>query len=158
MKLTPFGKLFIVLVALGVIGFVAFKKYGDQLLSGADDLRDVEPEGLERGLDDLPLHFERRRFGQALEQFLSLAHAIEVAHVEAGGLEHRVEVDLGGGHRAAGRRKVRACCRGRAARNRGWGPLPGSGLTGELSDQLGRRLLRVGALHRRAPFVRGPVF
>ena len=31
MKLTPFGKLFIVLVALGVIGFVAFKKYGDQL-------------------------------------------------------------------------------------------------------------------------------
>lgn len=31
MKLTPFGKLFIVLVALGVIGFVAFKKYGDQI-------------------------------------------------------------------------------------------------------------------------------
>ena len=31
MKLTPFGKLFIALVAVGVIGFVAFKKYGDQL-------------------------------------------------------------------------------------------------------------------------------
>jgi NitT/TauT family transport system substrate-binding protein len=31
MKLTPFGKLFIALVALGVIGFVAFKKYGDDL-------------------------------------------------------------------------------------------------------------------------------
>ncbi|HEY0882682.1 MAG TPA: phosphate ABC transporter substrate-binding/OmpA family protein [Archangium sp.] len=31
MKLTPFGKLFIVLVALGVIGFVGWKKYGDQL-------------------------------------------------------------------------------------------------------------------------------
>jgi NitT/TauT family transport system substrate-binding protein len=31
MKLTPFGKLFIVLVALGVIGFVGFKKYGDEL-------------------------------------------------------------------------------------------------------------------------------
>ncbi len=31
MKLTPFGKLFIALVALGVIGFVGFKKYGDQL-------------------------------------------------------------------------------------------------------------------------------
>ena len=31
MKLTPFGKLFIALVALGVIGFVVFKKYGDQI-------------------------------------------------------------------------------------------------------------------------------
>jgi NitT/TauT family transport system substrate-binding protein len=31
MKLTPFGKLFIALVALGVIGFVGFKKYGDQI-------------------------------------------------------------------------------------------------------------------------------
>lgn len=33
MKLTPFGKIFIVLVALGVIGFVAYRKYGDQLRS-----------------------------------------------------------------------------------------------------------------------------
>ncbi len=31
MKLTPFGKLFIALVALAVIGFVVFKKYGDQV-------------------------------------------------------------------------------------------------------------------------------
>lgn len=31
MKLTPFGKLFIVLVALGVLGFVGYRKYGDQL-------------------------------------------------------------------------------------------------------------------------------
>lgn len=31
MKLTPFGKLFIALVALGVIGFVVFKKYGDNI-------------------------------------------------------------------------------------------------------------------------------
>lgn len=31
MKLTPFGKLFIVLVALGVIGFVVFKKNGDKI-------------------------------------------------------------------------------------------------------------------------------
>lgn len=31
MKLTPFGKLFIALVALLVIGFVGYKKYGDQL-------------------------------------------------------------------------------------------------------------------------------
>ncbi len=31
MKLTPFGKLFIVLVALGVIGFVGYRKYGDNL-------------------------------------------------------------------------------------------------------------------------------
>jgi NitT/TauT family transport system substrate-binding protein len=30
-KLTPFGKLFIVLVALGVLGFVGYKRYGDQL-------------------------------------------------------------------------------------------------------------------------------
>ncbi|MEW6432711.1 MAG: phosphate ABC transporter substrate-binding/OmpA family protein [Myxococcota bacterium] len=31
MKLTPFGKLFIALVALGVIGFVGWKKYGDEV-------------------------------------------------------------------------------------------------------------------------------
>lgn len=31
MKLTPFGKLFIALVALGVIGFVGWKKYGDDV-------------------------------------------------------------------------------------------------------------------------------
>lgn len=31
MKLTPFGKLFIALVALGVIGFVVWKKYGDDV-------------------------------------------------------------------------------------------------------------------------------
>ncbi len=31
MKLTPFGKLFIVLIALGVAGFVGYTKFGDQL-------------------------------------------------------------------------------------------------------------------------------
>jgi NitT/TauT family transport system substrate-binding protein len=31
LKLTPFGKLFIVLVALGVAGFVAYTRFGDQL-------------------------------------------------------------------------------------------------------------------------------
>src|SRR5688500_11075813 len=31
MKLTPFAKLFITLVVLGVIGFVAFTLYGDQI-------------------------------------------------------------------------------------------------------------------------------
>lgn len=31
MKLTPFGKLFIALVALGVIGFIGWKKYGDEI-------------------------------------------------------------------------------------------------------------------------------
>ncbi len=31
MKLTPFGKLFIALVVLGVVGFVVFKRYGDQV-------------------------------------------------------------------------------------------------------------------------------
>ena len=33
MKLTPIGKLFLVLVILGVGGFIAYKKYGDQLKS-----------------------------------------------------------------------------------------------------------------------------
>jgi NitT/TauT family transport system substrate-binding protein len=38
MKLTPFGKIFIVLVALGVIAFVGYKKFGDELRkwSGAE--------------------------------------------------------------------------------------------------------------------------
>jgi len=31
MKLTPFGKLFIALVALGVIGFVVYKRFGDDI-------------------------------------------------------------------------------------------------------------------------------
>ncbi len=31
MKLTPFGKLFIVLVALGVIGFVVYKRFGEEI-------------------------------------------------------------------------------------------------------------------------------
>lgn len=35
MKLTPFGKLFIVLVALGVIGFVVYKRFGDELRTWA---------------------------------------------------------------------------------------------------------------------------
>lgn len=35
MKLTPFGKLFIALVALGVIGFVVYKKFGDELRTWA---------------------------------------------------------------------------------------------------------------------------
>jgi NitT/TauT family transport system substrate-binding protein len=35
MKLTPFGKLFIVLVALGVLGFVAYKKFGDEIRTWA---------------------------------------------------------------------------------------------------------------------------
>lgn len=35
MKLTPIGKLFIALVALGVIGFVVYKKYSDELRTWA---------------------------------------------------------------------------------------------------------------------------
>ena len=70
MKLTPFGKLFIVLVALGVIGFVGFKKYGDQLRawSGASTTKDdgtgKKPTGgdvtkddfnaINQGLNDAP--------------------------------------------------------------------------------------------------------
>ena len=30
MKLTPFGKLFLVLVIVGVGGFIAYKRFGDQ--------------------------------------------------------------------------------------------------------------------------------
>jgi NitT/TauT family transport system substrate-binding protein len=59
MKLTAFGKLFIVLVAVGVIGFVAFKKYGDQLRawSGATTAKDPDgtikkPDGTEVTKDD----------------------------------------------------------------------------------------------------------
>src|SRR3954447_9602838 len=33
MKLTPFGKLFLALVVLGVVGFVVFKRYGDEIKS-----------------------------------------------------------------------------------------------------------------------------
>jgi NitT/TauT family transport system substrate-binding protein len=47
MKLTPFGKLFIALVALGVIGFVGWKKYGDNLRawSGAKVEDPKKPDG-----------------------------------------------------------------------------------------------------------------
>ncbi|MEK7729797.1 MAG: hypothetical protein AAB354_15425, partial [candidate division KSB1 bacterium] len=31
MKLTPFGKLFVALVAISVIGFVAYEKFGAEL-------------------------------------------------------------------------------------------------------------------------------
>src|SRR5688500_3134364 len=38
MKLTPFGKLFLALVVLSVIGFVVFNRYGDKIKTwaGAD--------------------------------------------------------------------------------------------------------------------------
>ena len=38
MKLTPFGKFFLLLIILGVVGFIAYKRYGDQLKgwSGVD--------------------------------------------------------------------------------------------------------------------------
>ena len=51
MKLTPFGKLFIALVALGVIGFVGYKKYGDQLRSwsGASTPADTKTAGTGSG-------------------------------------------------------------------------------------------------------------
>ncbi len=47
MKLTPFGKLFIALVALGVLGFVGYKKFGDELRSwaGASTSKPGEPGG-----------------------------------------------------------------------------------------------------------------
>ncbi len=70
MKLTPFGKLFIVLVALGVIGFVGFKKYGDRLKEwsgastgttpdgkkpeGGDDVTKIDFANINEGLRDAP--------------------------------------------------------------------------------------------------------
>jgi NitT/TauT family transport system substrate-binding protein len=68
MKLTPFGKLFIALVALGVIGFVGFKKYGDQIRAwsgagpradgpakpGGDDVTRADFEAANAGLGDAP--------------------------------------------------------------------------------------------------------
>jgi NitT/TauT family transport system substrate-binding protein len=72
MKLTPFGKLFIALVALGVIGFVGWKKFGDDLRAwsgaapragagataaggpaGGDVTRD-DFANIHQGLDDAP--------------------------------------------------------------------------------------------------------
>src|SRR5450432_3982898 len=45
MKLTPFAKIFLVLVILGVGGFIGFKKYGDNLRSwsGAGKAGDPRP-------------------------------------------------------------------------------------------------------------------
>jgi NitT/TauT family transport system substrate-binding protein len=68
MKLTPFGKLFIALVAFLVIGFVAFKKYGDDLRNWAgaapktpDGQKTVAPDvtkddfnAVNAGLNDAP--------------------------------------------------------------------------------------------------------
>jgi NitT/TauT family transport system substrate-binding protein len=45
MKLTPFGKLFIVLIALAVLGVVAYKKYGDQLRVWAGAAPKAENQG-----------------------------------------------------------------------------------------------------------------
>ncbi len=44
MKLTPFAKVFLVLVILGVVGFVGFKKYGDNLRSWAGATKAGEPK------------------------------------------------------------------------------------------------------------------
>src|SRR5689334_5294011 len=45
MKLTPFAKVFLVLIVLGVGGFIGFKKYGDSLRtwSGATKSGDTRP-------------------------------------------------------------------------------------------------------------------
>ena len=66
MKLTPFGKLFIVLVALGVLGFVGYRKFGDQLKSwsgantadagtaGSADISKDDFTHISDGLSDAP--------------------------------------------------------------------------------------------------------
>jgi len=58
MKLTPFGKLFIALVVLGVVGFVVFKRYGDQVKGWAGAGEAKPAESISRddfaGLGQLP--------------------------------------------------------------------------------------------------------
>ena len=44
MKLTPFAKIFLVLVILGVAGFIGFKQYGDNLRSWAGATKAGEPK------------------------------------------------------------------------------------------------------------------
>ncbi len=44
MKLTPFAKVFLVLVILGVAGFIGFKKYGDNLRSWAGATKAGDPK------------------------------------------------------------------------------------------------------------------
>lgn len=75
MKLTPFGKLFIVIVALGVVGFVAFKKYGDRLKDWAGVApKSAEPSKKPEGGDS------------AKEDFAALTREISDAP-RAGGLD-----------------------------------------------------------------------
>src|SRR4051812_41793856 len=54
MKLTPFAKVFLVLVILGVGGFIGFKKYGDNLRSwsGSTKPGDTKPGDSEIKKDD----------------------------------------------------------------------------------------------------------
>ncbi len=55
MKLTPFGKLFILLVALGVIGFVVYKKFGDEIGEGVRKWSGAAPK---TGPDGTPTKVE----------------------------------------------------------------------------------------------------
>ncbi|MBS1149437.1 MAG: OmpA/MotB domain protein [Myxococcaceae bacterium] len=51
MKLTPFAKVFLVLVILGVGGFIGFKKYGDNLRSWSGAGKAGEPKAGETPID-----------------------------------------------------------------------------------------------------------
>src|SRR5690348_3529057 len=48
MKLTPFGKFFIALVVLAVVGFVGYRKYGGQLKSWAGAGEPTKTENLSK--------------------------------------------------------------------------------------------------------------
>ena len=44
MKLTAFGKLFLFIIIVGVVGFIAYRRYGDQLKGWAGAGGDTKPQ------------------------------------------------------------------------------------------------------------------
>src|SRR5258708_2658311 len=46
MKLTAFGKFFLFLIIVGVVGFIAFKRYGDQLKGWAGADNNTQPQAV----------------------------------------------------------------------------------------------------------------
>ncbi len=57
MKLTPFAKVFLVLVILGVGGFIGFKKYGDNLRSWSGAGKAGDPKAGETPVDKADFNF-----------------------------------------------------------------------------------------------------
>ena len=59
-----------------------------------DDLPDRNPEGLQRGADDLSLHFQRRLGGQRSEQAQRLLDSALLFIGQTGLAQHPGEIDL----------------------------------------------------------------